>query len=184
VNIQALPKKLIQVIKKVYEQLNSNTHLSNSSFTKRKFLNVTIATVAIILVSGFMLTQVMSAIQLSSTISNTGTLRLSAGMGVYWDTGFTNEAVAFNWQSMEPGATKTYSVYIRNEGVTALTLSMSTSNWNPSSASNYLTLTWNYANGQTLNSGDAVKVTLTLAVSPRVTGVSNFNFDVTAEGRL
>lgn len=180
-NIKALLKKIFQAIEKVYEQLNSRTYLSNSGFPKRKFLNVTVATVAIILVSGFMLTQVMSAIQLSSTISNTGTLRLSAGMGVYWDAGFTNEAVAFNWQSMEPGTTKTYSVYIRNEGATALTLSMSTSNWNPSSASNYLSLSWNY-NGQTIDPTEYIRVTFTLTVSSSVTGISNFGFNINIVG--
>jgi hypothetical protein len=75
-------------------------------------------------------------------------------------------------------------MYIRNEGITALTLTMSTSNWNPSSSPNYMTLTWSYVNGQTINAGEAAEVTLTLTVSPSITGIIKFNFDVIAEGRL
>jgi hypothetical protein len=128
-----------------------------------------------------MISQVISAIQLSSTISNVGTLKLSAGMGLYWDSGFTNAVTALNWESMSPGTTKSYSIYIRNEGSLPLTLSMSTANWSPSSASNYLTLTWNY-NGQTVNANDYVQVTFTLAVSSGVTGISSFSFDINLVG--
>jgi hypothetical protein len=137
--------------------------------------------VALILLSAFMISQVISAIQLSSTISNVGTLKLSAGMGLYWDSGFTNAVTALNWESMSPGTTKSYSIYIRNEGSLPLTLSMSTANWSPSSASNYLTLTWNY-NGQTVNANDYVQVTFTLAVSSGVTGISSFSFDINLVG--
>jgi hypothetical protein len=94
------------MLKEIYEHLNSKAYASHSGFTKRKVLNVTIATVALILLSGFMLTQVMSAIQLSSTISNVGTLKLSASMGVYRDTSFTNTMSAIDWGTLEPGTTK------------------------------------------------------------------------------
>jgi len=181
VSNQALPKKLCEELKKVYDYLRKRNPTSNSDFKKRKIFNVTIATMALILLSGFMLVQVMSAIQVSNTISNTGTLRLSLGIGVYQDAGFTDTMTAIDWGSLAPRGAKTYSVYIRNEGISALTLSMSVSNWNPSSASNYLTLTWNY-DGQTINAGEAVQVTFTLTVSANVTGISNFSFNINLVG--
>jgi hypothetical protein len=174
---QALPRKILKELKRIYDLVNRRAHASNSDFTKRKFFNVTIAIVALILLSGFMLAQVMSAIQVSSTISNVGTLKLSVGVGVYSDNRFTNKITTIDWGTLDPGTTKIFSVYIRNEGSSALTLSMSASNWNPSTASNYLTLTWSYT-GQTVNSNGYVQVTFTLAVSESVTGISSFSFDI------
>lgn len=178
---KALPRKILKELKRIYDLLNKRAHASNSDFTKRKFFNVTIAIVALILLSGFMLAQVMSAIQVSSTISNVGTLKLSVGVGVYWNDSFTNRITAIDWRTLDPGTTKSYSVNIRNEGSSALTLSMSASNWNPSTASNYLSFTWSHID-QTISAGTIVTVTLTLTVSESITGISSFNFDINAVG--
>jgi hypothetical protein len=58
---------------------------------------------------------------------------------------------------------------------------MNTTNWNPSTASNYMTLTWNYS-GQSINTGAAVQVKLTLSLSANVTGITNFSFDINIVG--
>jgi hypothetical protein len=60
-------------------------------------------------------------------------------------------------------------------------LSISTSNWSPSTASNYITLNWNY-NGQTVNPNEYVSVTFTLTVSNSIAGVSSFSFDISLVG--
>jgi hypothetical protein len=167
---QALPRKILKELKRIYDLVNRRAHASNSDFTKRKFFNVTIAIVALILLSGFMRAR-----------SNVGTLKLSVGVGVYSDNSFTNKITTIDWGTLDPGTTKSFSVYIRNEGSSALTLSMSASNWNPSTASNYLTLTWSYT-GQTVNSNGYVQVIFTLAVSESITGISSFNFDINLVG--
>ena len=177
---QALARKIREVLKKAQGYLE-RTYNSSSDFTRRKFFNVTVATMVLLLLSCFMLVQVMSAIQVSNTISTVGSLKLSAGIGVYKDASYTNNLSTIDWGTLEPGATQSYSMYIHNEGVSALTLSMSTSNWSPSSASNYLTLSWNY-NGRTLNAGETVQVTLTLSISESVTGISSFSFDINVVG--
>jgi hypothetical protein len=130
--------------------------------------------------SGFIVSIAVSATQTSTTLSSVGALK-AIGVGVYWDSSFTNRTTAINWGTLDPGTQKSFTMYIRNEGNSAITLSQSTSNWNPSAASNYLTLTWNY-NGQTINAGASVQVTLTLTVSASITGVSNFTFDITIVG--
>jgi hypothetical protein len=178
---QTLPKKILEMLKKSYKSLSKRACTSNSQYTKRSFIKATIAIVTVIFLSGFLLAQVMSAIQITRTVSNVGTLTLSADIEVYQDASFTNKATTIDWGTLDPGATKSYSIYIRNEGKIALSLSMSTSNWSPPSASNYLTLTWNY-NGQTINEGEAIQVTLTLTVSDSITGISNFNFDINLVG--
>jgi hypothetical protein len=70
------------------------------------------------------------------------------------------------------------TVYVRNEGNVAATLSRATQNWNPATASSYMTLSWNYA-GQTLNVNQVFQTRLTLAVSSTISGITNFSFDIT-----
>jgi hypothetical protein len=58
------------------------------------------------------------------------------------------------------------------------TLSKAEQNWNPTTASSYMTLSWNYA-GQTLSVNQVLQVKLTLDVSSTVSGITNFSFDLT-----
>jgi len=151
---------------------------------RRKTITTVLAICAIIflsgLLSGLIVVTVRSLYQSSSSISSVGTLKI-IGITVYRNQELTDIMTAIDWKTLEPGIVTTYTIYVSNEGNFPLTLSISTSNWSPSSASNYLTLTWNY-NGETIGVGDAVQVTLTLAVSPSITGIDNFHFDLTIVG--
>lgn len=111
------------------------------------------------------------------TITNAGTVK-TIGVGVYWDQALTNPVSSINWGTIEPGLNVNKTVFIRNEGNTAATLSMETSNWNPSSASSYMTLSWDYG-GQTLAVNAVRQVTFTLAVSQSISGITSFSFDIT-----
>jgi hypothetical protein len=149
-----------------------------------KLVKLGIAVVAVTLVcgilSGLIIANVRSIYQASSTISSVGTFK-AIGIGVYWDDDLTRSVSTLDWGFLTPGTQKTFTVYICNEGNLPLTLSISTSNWNPSDASNFMTLTWSYT-GQTITAGTTLPVTLTLTVSGSITGISNFNFDITAVG--
>jgi hypothetical protein len=120
---------------------------------------------------------VSSALQTSRTISNMGLVR-GIGVGIYWDSACTNQTSSVNWGLLDPGSNKTVTIYVRNEGNVAATLSKTAQNWNPSSASTYITLNWNYA-GQTLAVYQVLQVNLSLAVSPTISGITNFTFDIT-----
>ena len=100
------------------------------------------------------------------------------GAEIYWDQGCTNRTLSFDWGSIEPGSNKTFTVYIGNEGDSAACLSMATSNWAPSAALSYMTLNWNYS-GQILSACQVISLELILAVSPSVTGITHFSFDIT-----
>ena len=119
----------------------------------------------------------LSLLQTSRTISNAGSVK-GIGVGIYWDSACTNRTSSINWGLLEPGSDKTVTVYVRNEGNTVVTLSKVAQNWNPSTASSYMTLNWNYA-GQTLSVNQLLQVKLTLVVSPSVSGITNFSFDIT-----
>ena len=120
---------------------------------------------------------VSSAIMNNKTVSSSGSVK-GVGVGVYWNQACTNVTSSISWGMLDPGSNVNKTIYIRNEGNTAATLSMTTSNWNPTSASSYMTLSWNYG-GQTLSVNQVVQVKLTLAVSSSVTGITNFSFDIT-----
>jgi len=142
-------------------------------------VKVAIATLILVLytLALSMLTQVMSSVQTNTKISNAGSLK-AIGVGVFWDAGLTNRVSSIDWGILEPGSNVNKTVYIRNEGNIAAKLSMTTSNWSPSNASNYITLNWNYGN-QTLNVNEAIQVKLTLSISSSIVGITNFSFDIT-----
>jgi hypothetical protein len=119
----------------------------------------------------------LSLLQTNRTISNAGSVK-GIGVGIYWDSACTNRTSSINWGMLDPSSNKTVTVYIRNEGNAAATLSKATQNWNPSTASSYMTLNWNYAS-QTLNVNQVLQTKLTLVVSPTISGIMNFSFDTT-----
>jgi len=124
--------------------------------------------------------QVLSAVQTSRTVSNAGTVK-TIGVGVYWDDGCANPLSSVDWGVLEPGSSENVSCYIRNEGSSVSTLSMYTSNWSPSNASGYLSLSWDYG-GQSIDVDEVVQVTYTLSVDASIEGITSFSFDITIVG--
>jgi hypothetical protein len=174
---KAVVETLERTLKQIYNRL---CIIAKHRKVAKPVLSATAVVILCFILSGLTLANVRSLYETSSTISSVGTLR-AIGIDVYRNEGLTNKVTAINWGLLMPGSQKTYTIYVSNEGILPLTLRMSTSNWNPPSASNYLTLTWNY-NGQSINAGKAIQVTFTLTVSESITGINNFNFDITAEG--
>jgi len=122
----------------------------------------------IVLASGFT--------QSSVRIVGRGTVK-AVGVGVFWDSNCTDPVSFVDWGVVEPGSMNNVTVYVRNEGNVAANISLATENWNPSNASNYMTLSWNY-DGQQLNPQEVAQITLTLNVSSSVQGIESFSFDI------
>jgi hypothetical protein len=101
--------------------------------------------------------------QYSMQISNTATLKL-VDIGVFTNANLTTPVTSINWGMLQPGQVENYSAYLLSESNVPITLSMCTANWNPSNASNYLTLTWNYK-AQTIQPHASLPITFTLAVN-------------------
>lgn len=109
-------------------------------------------------------------------ISSTGVIK-TVGCEVYWDNALTEKVTSIDWGMLEPGQTKNVSVYIKNTSNVKANLTLGTENWNPSAASDYINLFWNY-NNQTLGVGEVILVKFTLEVSPSIIGITDFNFDI------
>jgi hypothetical protein len=140
---------------------------------------ITIGTVLAIAVLGMVVTA-LGALVATRTISNTGSLK-AIGVGVYWDSSCTSAVSSIDWGALEPGVTKNFTIYVKNEGNVQVRLSMTTSNWNPASASSYITLSWNREN-YVLSSGSVVSAVLTLSVSSSISGVTSFSFNIIITG--
>jgi hypothetical protein len=127
-----------------------------------------------------LVSQTYPATQTSRTLSSTGNI-LAIGVGVYNNYQCTSLLSSIPWGTLEPGQSQSFTCYIKNEGNSPSTLSMYTSNWSPTSAESYLTLSWNYA-GETINAGMVRQVTFTLTVDGSIEGITNFGFDITIVG--
>ncbi len=99
------------------------------------------------------------------------------GTGIYWDQACTNRTLSLNWGLVEAGSNKTLTVYVRNEGNSAVSLCLSTSNWAPSASLGYMSLNWSYS-GQVLSIGQVVPLEITLTVNPTINGITVFSFDI------
>jgi archaellum component FlaG (FlaF/FlaG flagellin family) len=105
----------------------------------------------------------------------------SAKFGIYINPTCTSAVSSISWGQLKPGAVQTLTFYIRNEGTSSLTLSKSLANWNPSTLSGYLTLTWNYTS-QVLVPSSVLAVTLSLAVAANTPSTASFSFDTIISG--
>lgn len=122
----------------------------------------------------------ISALQTDSKINSSGAVK-AIGVMVYSDAGCTSRLSSIDWGILEPGESKSLTSYIRNEGNSAVTVSLSTENWNPSTASQFITLSWDYG-GQSISPEGVIEVTFTLAVSASVQGITDFSFDIVIVG--
>jgi hypothetical protein len=100
------------------------------------------------------------------------------GTGIYWDQNCTNSTLSLDWGLITSGSNNTLTVYVKNEGNSEITLLLRTSNWNPSSSSDYMSLNWNYS-GQILSTNQVIPLELTLTVNSYISGVTSFSFDTT-----
>ena len=114
------------------------------------------------------------------TIGSGGKVK-AFGVGVYWDSGCGSAVYYIDWGLVEPGLSSDVTFYVRNEGNYPVALFLGAENWSPENASDYLSLSWDYAGG-TISLGETVKVTLSLAASADTESITDFSFDVILSG--
>jgi hypothetical protein len=100
---------------------------------------------------------------------------------VYGDAACTQVISSVGWGEIEAGSSATRDIWVKNNGDDSVSLSLLTENWNPSGASNYIQLSWDY-DGGTIVSGEVRQITLTLSVSSSASGIDGFSFDIVIIG--
>jgi len=109
-------------------------------------------------------------------IGSRGNIRVDE-VGVYRDANCSTAVEYLDWGTIEPGSAQNITLFIRNEGNQVATLFLKTENWTPITASNYLSLSWNY-DGRMLSPMGVIEVILSLSVSPNIENIVGFSFDV------
>jgi hypothetical protein len=100
---------------------------------------------------------------------------------VYSNSGCTTKLTSVVWGQIVAGGSVSKTIYIKNNGDVGVTLSLTTENWSPSNAANYMSLSWNY-DGSTISPGQEKQVTLTLNVSADCPALSSFGFNIVIIG--
>mgnify|MGYP002067300267 CR=1 FL=1 len=146
-----------------------------------KLKKISIIALIALTITALSLTLIAVAVLSSSqTVRISGTIN-AVNLGVYSDSNCTQAASALNVGALNPGATATQTVYIKNTGNVPETLTMTVNNWDTTAASSVLTLTWNREN-TVLNAGASIQATLTLTAAANTGSLTTFSCDVTLTG--
>ena len=96
-------------------------------------------------------------------IGGSGTI-IGIGLEVYSDAGLTSQLAAISWGNVTAGDVIAYDMWILITENSPATLAMSLENWQPSEASQYISMGWDYA-GNVVNPGQSLKVRLTMTLA-------------------
>lgn len=145
--------------------------------TQKLLVTVMLAVVAVGATTSIIVFGILSS---SRSVQSFGTVK-AVNIAVYWDSDCTNATSTINWGMLSSGETKNVTIYLRNEGNVALTLNLTTQNWIPVNAPNYIGLVWN-REGQTIHADSVITATLTLSISPSIIGIADFSFEIIIAG--
>jgi len=149
------------------------------ALAKAPKLTIIILTIAAIAVAGL----TIGAVTINQNVPSSGTVTAGPNVGVYSNSGCTTLVTSLNWGSVEIGGNATQTIYIENTGGKQMTPDITVSNWTPSNAGTYITMTWTTLPAEIQpGTACAVAVTLTLTVSPGITGISSFTNSITITG--
>ena len=143
----------------------------------KRNLILTLVSISIALVSAL---AVAGVLNFSRSINTSGNVQ-TVGVEVYSDSACTQLLGNFDWGVVPAGGSVSKTIYVKNTGNSVVTLSISTTNWNPTSASSYITVSWNKG-GSTLNPGSSTSAILTLSISSSITGITSFSVTVNIIG--
>ena len=100
------------------------------------------------------------------------------GIEAFWDSTCTNKCDSIDWGWCQPGENKNVTIYLRNTGNTPVILTLSTQDWSPAEAENYITLTWD-REGYNMTE-QVVACTFILAVDSSIQNTTIQTFTFTA----
>ena len=130
--------------------------------------------------TGIFLTLVTAGIIATQTIQSNGTVT-RVNVGVYSDDQCTQNCTSISWGIMYPEDSVNRTIYVKNTGTLPITLSMSAGSWDPTDASDYLTLDWDQE-GRKLIAGESISANLTLTIASDTDDLANFSFDIVIMG--
>ncbi len=136
--------------------------------------------IIVLVASVVVVSSVMALLTTQKTIPGTGSLQ-TVGVGVYWNPGCTNATSSLGFGLMAPGSSKNFTLYLKNTGNSAVTLSMISRNWNPTEASSYMSLTWD-REGTRIDPDQVIPIIIKLSVTTNAQGINSFSFEIVISG--
>jgi hypothetical protein len=107
---------------------------------------------------------------------------VSQNLGLYSDSACTVPFTNLDWGSPTLGSTVNRTFYVKNTlPSTSLTLSMTATNWDPTTADGPLAITWN-RQGTVLSPGQSTEATIILTISSSATSITSFNVQISFSG--
>ena len=164
-------RKILDKINEGIVNLKASSAIPNSSDIHRKAIFAAMCILTIVVLGA-----IIGDFGSSKTIAYAGSVK-SFGTGIYWDQACTKKTLSLDWGLIEGGSNNTLTIYVKNEGNSAVSLWLTTSNWVPSASSDYMSLNWNYS-GQVLGVDQVVPLELTLSVYPSISGITDFSCNV------
>jgi hypothetical protein len=157
--------------------------LSWDELSKTRKINMqAVAVIALVIIGLASAVTTFAALSASQNVASSGVVAVSANIGVYSDSGCTIPLSSITWGNLTAGTNIQRTIYVKNTGSgCALTLSMTTSNWTPTTANGPITLTWNQETTR-INPGQSVTAVITLAVSSSIVDITNFNVQISITG--
>jgi len=142
---------------------------------------ISMGAIIAVAVTGLFLTMITAGVLTANqTVPSSGSIT-AVGVGVYTDITCTTNCTSIDWGTLAPSSSTTRTINVKNTGTIPVTLSMTTTNWTPSNANTYLTLTWNRENS-VLAAGSSVSATLTLTASANAGNITTFSFNTVITG--
>jgi hypothetical protein len=142
----------------------------------------TIGAIIALALTGIIITFVTSGLLFASQSVQYNGAVSAVNVGVYSDSNCTTNCTTINAETISPGNSYSYTIYVKNTGNAPVTLSMTTSGWNPAAANGPIEMTWNRDN-YNLAAGASVRATLTLTVSSSISSsITTFSFSITITG--
>ena len=123
----------------------------------------------------------LAAITVNQNIPSSGIVTTTPNLSVYSNSACTSTLAAIPWGTMTAGDTVTNTIYVKNTGTGTLTLGLAISNWTPTEASTHITYSWD-KQGTQLSAGQSTQATITITVSPTITGITNFSNTISITG--
>jgi hypothetical protein len=133
--------------------------------------------IALIIVAILVIVPFIETNQVQASAGSSNVRTSSIAIKIYSDSACKKSVTSLNWGSLNVGSSKSIILYIRNEGKTNARLAMTSTNWSPANAPNYMKITWNYYN-KILNPWSSVKLTLLLATAQNTPSMTNFSCDI------
>jgi len=132
--------------------------------------------VLLLLICALTVMGVQAVMQANMRLSSVGAVK-SLGVEVYWDKNCTKAVTVIDWGILEPNSTTYRTIYIRNSGNSGVNLWLKSENFVPSSASQFLTLRWDY-NNETMLPNSVIQISLGLYIGENVDNTTSFSFDI------